>query len=121
MFFLVLQRIFLDTILDAMYFPFWWYSLGLARAARFCLSILSWGNRAFAPGLWFKNIFVPMYGQSDWQGRIISFIMRTVQIIARTVALLVWLLLCLFIFLIWLLLPVFVIWGFYNSLGAKVK
>jgi hypothetical protein len=32
--------------------------------ASFCL-----GNAQFAPGLWFLNIFVPMFGQYDWQGR----------------------------------------------------
>ncbi|OGH88467.1 MAG: hypothetical protein A3J93_04355 [Candidatus Magasanikbacteria bacterium RIFOXYC2_FULL_42_28] len=115
MFILVLQRLFIEAIVDILYFPFWWYTLGTLRAARFCLAILAWGNRTFAPGLWLKNIFVPMYGQSDWQGRVISFFMRVVQIIARAFALAVWLGACVILFSFWLLLPIFVIWGFYNS------
>lgn len=123
MFILVLQRLFIEAILDIVYFPLWWYTSGLVRAARFCLAILAWGNRTFAPGLWLRNIFVPMYGQSDWQGRIISFVMRVIQIIARIFALLIWLFACIVLFSIWLLLPVLVVWGFYTSLqiGVKVK
>lgn len=43
----------------------------------------------FAIEVWIKNIFVPMFGQRDWQSRLISVCMRLVQIIGRTLALVV--------------------------------
>lgn len=111
MWILILQRLAIEAILDVLYFPIWWYTGGVWHALMFCLDMLKEGNRNFAPGVWLRNIFVPMYGQYDWQGRIISFIMRLAQIIGRTFALLVWLVVCLIFFLIWLALPLVVVAG----------
>lgn len=111
MWILILQRLAIEAILDVLYFPIWWYTGGVWHALMFCLDMLKEGNRNFAPGVWLRNIFVPMYGQYDWQGRIISFFMRLAQIIGRTFALLVWLVVCLIFFLIWLALPLVVVAG----------
>lgn len=46
--------------------------------------------KSMAVGVWVKNIFVPMFGQRDWQSRIISFVMRVVNIIGRSFAGLIW-------------------------------
>ncbi len=108
---LILQRLFLEAILDIFYFPIWWYTKGALHVLRWCFNLLKLGNENLAPGLWLANLFVPMFGQFDWQGRIVSFLMRLVQIFARTVALAVWLNLCLVLFLGWLALPVLVFWG----------
>ena len=43
--------------------------------------------RTLAIRVWIRNIFVPMFGMYDWQSRLISFFMRVVQIIGRTIAL----------------------------------
>jgi len=108
MYILILQRLFLEAVLDIIYFPVWWYTKGLAHAWRWCFNLLRSGNQNLAPGLWLANLFVPMYGQFDLQGRIISFLMRSVQIFARTIALAVWFSVCLFLFLCWLALPALV-------------
>ena len=108
---LILQRLLLEALLDIFYFPLWWYSRGLLYAVRCCVDIFKQGNVALAPGLWLLNLFVPMFGQFDWQGRIISFFMRLVQIIARSIALLVWLGFCIVLFIAWLLLPIIVFYG----------
>lgn len=110
-----------EAILDIFYFPVWWYTKGLAHAAKWCFGLLKRGNDALAPGLWLANIFVPMFGQFDWQGRIISFIMRFVQIIARTIALIFWLAVCLLLFSIWLLLPVVVAYGLVHPYLNRAK
>lgn len=39
--------------------------------------------------IWLKNFFVPMYGQYDWTGRLISVFMRLVILIGRFIALIV--------------------------------
>ncbi len=111
MFILILQRLFLESILDIFYFPIWWYTQGALHALKKCFKILKEGNASLAPGLWLVNLFVPMYGQFDIQGRIVSFMMRVVQIIARGFALLIWFGLCTVLFIIWLALPVVVFYG----------
>jgi hypothetical protein len=108
---LILQRLFLEAILDIFYFPIWWYTKGALHALRGCFNLFKQGNANLAPGLWLANLFVPMFGQFDFQGRIISFFMRLVQIIARTFALLLWLVLCLILFVCWLLLPALIFYG----------
>ncbi|OGH93229.1 MAG: hypothetical protein A2563_01320 [Candidatus Magasanikbacteria bacterium RIFOXYD1_FULL_40_23] len=111
MFILILQRLFLEAILDVFYFPVWWYTKGALHALRQCFQILKNGNASLAPGVWIVNLFVPMYGQFDIQGRIVSFFMRIVQIIARTFALALWFGFCSVLFIIWLALPVVVFYG----------
>lgn len=108
---LIIQRLAIEAILDIIYFPIWWYTGGVWRALLFCFNMLKEGNSHFAPGLWLRNLFVPMYGQFDWQGRIISFFMRSAQIFARLIALLIWFVFCVIIFLFWLALPLFLVWG----------
>lgn len=119
MFVLVLQKLFLEAIFDIVYFPLWWYTAGAKHALLWCLHLFLSGNRRLAPGLWLKNIFVPMFGQYDWQGRIISFFMRTVQIVARTAALLIWLGVCVGLFLSWIALPIIVLYGLFAGTMKK--
>ncbi|MDD4477147.1 MAG: hypothetical protein PHY40_03245 [Patescibacteria group bacterium] len=112
MFVLVLQQLFAEAFLDFIYFPFWWYTKGAKRAAILCLNLLNYGNLKLAPGLWLRNIFVPMYGQYDWQGRIVSFFIRLVQVIIRAAALVFWASVCFALFLVWVSIPAAVIYGF---------
>lgn len=79
------------AIKDIVLFPVWWYTAGIAHM--FGQLVYSAKKQAafFAVGLWVKNLFVPMYGQYDWQGRIISFFVRLMQIVARSVAYVLWL------------------------------
>ncbi len=112
MFILVLPRLLAETFLDFLYFPFWWYTVGTYRAWLWCFEKMSAGNDYLAPGLWLRNIFVPMYGQYDWEGRIISFFMRLFQVITRSLVLFVWVILCFCLFLFWLALPILAAYGF---------
>jgi len=114
MFVLVLPRLFVETFLDLLYFPLWWYSGGAYRAGVWCLNLLLSGNNHFAPGLWLRNLFIPMYGQYDFEGRIISFFMRLAQFFVRLLALFVWSAVCLVLFLVWLSLPVIIIFGLWS-------
>jgi len=106
---IVLQRLLLDVLLDLLYFPIWWFTSGAKHALLWCVKLLASGNRVLAPGLWLTNIFVPMYGQYDWQGRIVSFFMRFIQIIFRTIALVAWIVCCLGLFVAWLALPIVIL------------
>lgn len=116
MWLLVLQRITLEFAFDIVYAPVWWYTVGIKRAILFAVQLFQVGNTELAPGLWLKNLFVPMYGQYDWQGRLMSFFMRVVNVIGRTIALLVWLVVCVVVFSLWLGIPVVVLWFLVRNL-----
>lgn len=118
MYALVVQQLLWEALGDLFYFPLWWYTLGAFRVGTWCFSLLQIGNSELEPGLWLRNIFVPMYGQHDIEGRLISFVMRVVQIILRTFALAVWLAFCLLLFFGWLLLPAAVVAAFIVSIAA---
>ena len=119
MWILVLQRLFVEAFLDVFYFPLWWYTGGARKAALWCWGLFQFGNRQLAPALWLQNIFVPMFGQYDWQGRIISFFMRLVQIFFRSIALVIWLVFCIILFFIWFLLPLAVVYGLLTAIVKK--
>ncbi len=116
MWILVLQRIFFEAVLDLLYFPLWWYTGGVWHALKWAMSMFQDGNRTLLPLLWLKNLTVPMFGQYDWQGRIISFIMRFIQFVVRSIALLFWFFVCIILFCIWLILPVLISYGFLKSI-----
>ncbi|MFA4999847.1 MAG: hypothetical protein WC545_00595 [Patescibacteria group bacterium] len=91
---------------EILYFPIWWYSVGFIRRVKVSWSFLR--NREISLGfsVWAKNIFVPMYGQRDFAGRLISFLVRLVQIIARGLVLFLWLIIVLLGLIFWLALPI---------------
>lgn len=90
---------------DIIFFPIWWYSLGVFRFIKGVFRFLSNQEKSLGFSIWAKNIFVPMYGQHDWTGRLISFIVRLVQVVFRGALLLVLLALSLVLIIIWLILP----------------
>ena len=102
MWLLILQRIALDFLLNIVYFPLWWYSGGIKKAGIYSANLFLSGNDYLAPGLWLRNIFVPMFGQSDWQGRLVSILMRFVNIVFRSIALIFWALIAVAVFFLWL-------------------
>lgn len=110
-FFIYIGKIILQIVGDILYFPIWWYSVGFTRAAAAVFRF--WRSREASLGfsIWVKNIFVPMYGQRDIAGRVISFFMRLIQIIFRGAILLVWLALAVSALLAWLAFPILLFLG----------
>src|SRR3989338_2734955 len=78
---------------DVLYFPLWWYTRGFLNLLMSLLNFLSDKQKSLALLVWLKNIFRPMYAQYDWQGMLISFFMRLVQIIFRSIFMLFWVIL----------------------------
>lgn len=105
-----------DLIGDFLYWPFWWYSKGLLNTIKFSLSSIKNQQEALGVNIWIKNIFTPMYGQYDWEGRLISFIIRLLQIIFRSILLVIWIILSLIPIIIWVASPVIVITQIYYNL-----
>lgn len=104
-------KIIISLFLEIVYFPVWWYSVGFIRFFTNIRLFLRDRERSLGFFVWVKNIFVPMYGQTDFAGRLISFFMRLVQIIARGFVLFLWFVFCLSALAIWLALPVLIIWA----------
>lgn len=108
MFFLVLQRLAIEFILDILYFPVWWYTGGIIYVLGACGNFLSAANGLLAPGLWLKNIFVPMFGQYDLQGRLVSFFMRLMNVLFRSIGMFMWFLIVAVLLLLWIFVPLLV-------------
>ena len=104
--FQTLKAVFIDTIADFLYTPLWWYTRGLWRQMRGTVGSLAKQQRDLAIAVWLKNLFVPMYGQYDITGRIISFFMRLAQIVGRAIVLVIWVALLLMWLVVWILIPV---------------
>jgi hypothetical protein len=115
MWLIVFQRLIIEFFLDILYFPVWWYTGGIGHHFYVCRGLFRDGNRALAPGLWLRNIFVPMFGQQDWQGRIVGFFMRFINVVGRSIMLLVWFVVVVGVFFLWIFFPVFVGYLFYLS------
>ncbi len=105
-----------ETALNIVYFPLWWYWRGLFMIVGKLAGFLSSRQQSLALFVWIRNIFRPMYGQSDWQGILISIFMRVIQIILRTIAMLFWLVVGLLLLVAWILLPPFIIFQLYFQL-----
>lgn len=106
---IVVQRLAFEFLLDILYFPIWWFSSGARKAGRYLWDLFATANSSLAPGLWLQNLTVPMFGQYDWQGRIISVFMRLVNVIGRGIALFFVLVFIMIVFFIWIVFPVFVL------------
>ena len=96
-----------ETLRDIVFFPLWWYSRGFLQTSLSLLRFLNNRQKSLALLVWVKNIFTPMYGQTDWQGRLISVFIRIVQIIFRSLMMLFWCFFALTIILLWLIVPLF--------------
>jgi hypothetical protein len=106
----ILKLIFVDLVLEILYFPLWWYSFGLYKTGFFCIKKMKkqWNNMSLS--IHFKFLFKPMYAQRDFAGRLISFFARLVQLVFKLVAFFIFIFIFIFIFLLWISLPLFVIW-----------
>ena len=101
-------KIFGELGRDILFFPLWWYSLGLIQTGKGLLNFLADREKAMALLVWIKNLHRPMYGQYDWQGFLISFFMRLVVIIFKSLIMLFWLFLCFVVLVAWLAMPFYI-------------
>jgi hypothetical protein len=110
-------KISLITLKDIFYFPIWWYSRGLAGFSRGLAASLADKEKDLAFFIWLRNIFTPMYAQSDFWGRLISFLMRVVQIMYKMGVLLAWMAVLVILFIGWIVLPVLIIYNIFFQIS----
>ncbi len=104
-------KIILQILGEILYFPIWWYSVGLMRAGGAVFRFWRAQEISLGFSVWVKNIFVPMYGQRDIASRAISFFMRLIQIIVRGFILIIWLAVALLALAFWMALPILLFLG----------
>jgi hypothetical protein len=115
---LVLKHLLLDLVREILFLPVWWFTIGLARMVVWCGSSIKHAAETTGLTLWAKNLFVPMYGETSFSGKLISFFIRLVMVIARGIATCVWMLIALGLFIAYLfLLPLTILGIFYHGLG----
>jgi hypothetical protein len=95
---------------NIVYWPFWWYTKGLSLVFKSIVKMIAGAFDGLALGVWIVNIFKPMYSQYDITSRIISFFMRLIQIIVRTIAMLIMTVIFVSLFLAYLAIPPLTIW-----------
>ncbi|RMD58738.1 hypothetical protein D6821_02845 [Candidatus Parcubacteria bacterium] len=106
-----------ETIGSFLFFPSWWYTVGLWQVINGLQNFLAEQEKALALRVWIKNIFRPMYGQRDWQGIAISIVMRIIQIILRSIVMALWTALALVLLGVWIILPLLIFYQIFLHLG----
>ncbi len=105
---LVMQYVITDFFRELLLFPFWWYTKGLKRAVAYLVKSIRSASQIFGLNVWVKNLFVPMYGETGFAGRAISFFIRLVMIVARGFGVLVWAIINVFFLILYIIaLPLF--------------
>ncbi len=87
---LVLRYAMKDVIGGIIFFPIWWYTIGFMTVLSWAASSIGEMSQMFGLGVWVRNLFVPMYGDTSIIGRLISFGIRLVMITVRGVVVLCW-------------------------------
>ena len=98
-----------ELVGEILYFPVWWYSLGLMLALRTLWR--QWENTVdrLALRIMFRTMSQPMYGDYTRSGRVISFFMRLFLIFVKLIVLCLWTIALIVGLLLWLIGPVGVI------------
>ena len=94
-----------DLLGSIVWFPIWWYTTGFRRLFHWAMMSLSYRAKSYGFSIWIRNFFVPMYGQRDIAGRLISVGMRFFVLIGRAIAIGVEALVYLGALLVWLATP----------------
>lgn len=100
-----------QTLFEIAWWPAWWYGHGFLRVSQWAIRQIREQEIRLGVSLWWRNLFTPMYGQYDWQGRIISFIVRFFNGILRSIAWFAWIVMCVLVGVAWLVIPIVIIFG----------
>ncbi|HCB18756.1 TPA: hypothetical protein DEP34_00010 [Candidatus Uhrbacteria bacterium] len=98
-------------------FPRWWYTRGLLLTINRLQQLWKYSLRATNISVWTRNLFVPMYGDTSLTGRLISFFLRVVMVLEKSVVLLCWFVGLVMIFLGYFLFPLVCLFVFFYHLS----
>ncbi len=106
----IIENVFLNSILSILYFPIWWYTIGAKKRVLGFVNGIKKQIHDLALKTMFKYLFKPMYGETSFSGRVISFFMRLILLIWRLFLFLIVVVFSLAMLLLWLFLPLVVLW-----------
>lgn len=113
-----IKFVIIDLVGDFLYWPIWWYTKGLLGALKYSFNSIHAMQESLGLRIWIKNIFTPMFGQYDMEGRVISFVVRVIQIIGRTFILFLWSIFSFCLFVAWIILPVLIVYQIWENVLA---
>ena len=96
--------------------PVFWYTRGAVDAGSYALRFIGSRWDALGVGVWARNLFVPMFGQRDLPGMLISFFLRLFQIIVRSIIMLFWVAVSALGLAVYLFAPVYIVFEFLRQL-----
>lgn len=118
---MVWRLVFRELVGGFLFLPVWWYTRGLALMTEWMGRTVRDAAKTFALGVWVKNLFVPMYGDTEWSGRILSFFIRLVMIVWRGLAVGAWTVVACGAFIAYVLvLPLSLIGLVYHGVGTAL-
>jgi len=107
----------MDLLVGILYFPVWWYTVGLMKVVHMMQREAKGIAYALNLKILFRFLLKPMFGQYDIWGRIISFGVRIVHFFILFVWAIILTVLLLVLLVVWLLLPPFLVWNILYHLG----
>ncbi|MBI5793891.1 hypothetical protein HZA87_02265 [Candidatus Uhrbacteria bacterium] len=113
---LVFRTLLAEGIREGLFWPLWWYSRGLSETTSWLLESVKGSIKFFGVDVWIKNLFVPMYGDASIAGSLISFGVRAVMILIRSLGVMVWVVAAILLFFLYLLAFPLALFGFFGSL-----
>jgi hypothetical protein len=115
----VARLVVIDLLGSVVWFPAWWYTTGLLRVISSARRAMAYRASSYGFRIWIKNFFVPMYGQADLTGKLVSIFMRFVVLVGRSIAFVVESIIYGAGILLWMLAPILAIaFGVINALRA---
>lgn len=113
------REMFVQTAREFLLLPLWWYTSGLSTVFVWVRETMQSIVRSFGLGIWMKHLFVPMYGDTTFVGRFISFGIRLAVIVGKSIAVGILAFLLSGLFIVYLLvLPVLTIFFLIQAIGV---
>jgi hypothetical protein len=112
------KAVFGDVLGGILNAPVFWYTRGGFDAFKYCVRLIVRRWKTLGLGVWIANIFVPMYGQHDLAGSLISFFMRLFQIIVRGAVMIIWTALVIAGFIAYLVMPILITVEFIRQIAG---
>lgn len=118
---LILKTAAVDGMKEMVRLPLWWYSSGLVQTYKRLFASVKGSVRFFGVDVWAKNLFVPMYGDTSFAGRAISFLVRITVLMVRLLGVVAWLFVVAILAMIYVfILPVAVLGFFSHLVGVLI-
>ncbi len=118
---LAVTYFFKDFLGGIAFFPLWWFTRGLKMVAARAFHSVQEASAYLGLGVWVKNLFVPMYGDTSWQGKIISFFVRLAMIIIRGMGVIAWTIFAFLLLIAYVVsLPLAIIGALYHFGGMLI-